>query len=149
MISQKFRHFLLKAIFVSLSQKILTKKVFFFLPFSQEIVSLSKIWYQKWILWLISFPEMYTFIYISVIIWKLQHSICLKKMGSHPLNKRGALKSWLYLKAYIQIYTLMSRLSLRKLIDNFLKTGSITFCYLYKKWENGHFRAVNLQVVWL
>ena len=32
------------------------------------------------------FPEMYTFIDITVIIWKLQHSICFKKnLGSHPL----------------------------------------------------------------
>ena len=82
-ISQKFGHFELKAIFVTLSQKFLIKKVFF-LPFSQKIIILSNIWYQKWILWLISIPEMYTFIYISVIIWKLQHSdVFQKNLGSH------------------------------------------------------------------
>ena len=30
----------------------------------------SKIWYQNWILWLISIPEMYTFIHITVVIRK-------------------------------------------------------------------------------
>ena len=73
-----------KQYFVSLSQKNLAKKVVF-CHFLKKIIILSKIWYQKWILWLISIPEMYTFIYISVIIWKLQHSICFKKnLGSHP-----------------------------------------------------------------
>ena len=58
-----------------------------FLPFSQKISIFSKIWYQKWILWLISIPEMYTFIYITVIVWKLQHSICFKKIWVHtPLT---------------------------------------------------------------
>ena len=34
-----------------------------FLPFSQKNLSFfGKIWYQKWILWLISIPKMYTYI---------------------------------------------------------------------------------------
>ena len=58
-----------------------------FLPFCQKIFIFSKIWYQNWDLRLISIPEMYTFIYISVIIWKLQHSICFFKKWVHtPLN---------------------------------------------------------------
>ena len=36
------------------------------LPLSQKIVIFLEIWYQKWILWLISIPNMYTFIYITV-----------------------------------------------------------------------------------
>ena len=82
MIFQKFGHFELEAIFVSLSQKIFDQKSVF-LPLSQKIIIFSKIWYQKWILWLISIPEMYTFIYITVILWKLQHSICFKKIWVH------------------------------------------------------------------
>ena len=59
----------------------------FFCHFLKKIIILSKIWYQKWILWLIFIPEMYTFIYISVIIWKLQHSISFKKIWVHtPVN---------------------------------------------------------------
>ena len=46
-----------------------------FLPFSQKISIFGQIWYQKQILWLISIPKMYTFIYITVIIRKLQRAI--------------------------------------------------------------------------
>ena len=52
---------------------------FVFLPFSQTISIFSKIWYKKWIFWLISIPDMYTFIYITIIVWNLQHSICFQK----------------------------------------------------------------------
>ena len=42
---------------------------------------------KKWILWLISIPEMYTFIYITVMVWKLQHLICFTKFWVHtPLK---------------------------------------------------------------
>ena len=41
---------------------------------------------------------MYTFIYIIVIVWKLQHSICFKKFGVHtPLIKlliTYAIRTW-------------------------------------------------------
>ena len=47
----------------------------YFLPFSQKITIFGKIWYQKRIFWIISNPEMYTFIYIRVIIRKLQLAI--------------------------------------------------------------------------
>ena len=70
----------------SLSQKCLTKKVIF-CHFLKKSALLEKNWYLKWILWLISIPEMYTFIYITVIVWKLQHSICFKKNWVHtPLK---------------------------------------------------------------
>ena len=55
---------------ISILLNFFTKKCF--LPFSQKITIFGKIWYQKWILWLISIPEMYTFINIIVIIRKLQ-----------------------------------------------------------------------------
>ena len=80
-IFQKFGHFELKAISVSLSQKFLTKKCFFAIFYKSIIF--RKNWHQKWILWLISIPEMYTFIYITVIVWKLQHSMFQKILGSH------------------------------------------------------------------
>ena len=83
-IFQKFGHFSYFCLLVT--KKFLTKKwffFFFFLPFSQIIIIFSKIWYKKWILWLISIPEMYTFINITVIVWKLQHSICFKKFWVH------------------------------------------------------------------
>ena len=36
--------------------------------FNSKLYIFCKIWYQKWILWLISIPEIYTFIYITVIV---------------------------------------------------------------------------------
>ena len=53
--------------FFSLSQIFFLPKKWFFAIFSKNSI-FSKIWYQQWILWLISIPEMYSFIYISVII---------------------------------------------------------------------------------
>ena len=61
----------------SLSQKKLPKKVIFCHFLNQKKTSIfSKIWYQKWILWLISIPKMCTFTNITVKVCKLQHSIC-------------------------------------------------------------------------
>ena len=61
---------------------------------------------QKWILWLISIPEMYTFIYITVMVWKLQHLICLKKkLGSPPPH--GVVKAQVY--KYNEIYTIVNK----------------------------------------
>ena len=88
-IFQKFGHFELKAISVSLSQKFLTKKCFFAIFYKS--IMFRKNWYQKWILWLMSIPEMYTFIYITVIVWKLQHSICFKKFWVHTSLKVALL----------------------------------------------------------
>ena len=45
------------------------------LPFFHKIDIFGRIWYQKWILWLISILKMYTFIYITVIVYKLWHSL--------------------------------------------------------------------------
>ena len=63
----------------SLSQKFDHKKILF--PFSQKISIFVKIWYQNRIHWLISIPEVYTFIYITVIIRKLQHAILFTISG--------------------------------------------------------------------
>ena len=81
------------------------KIVFFFAIFSKMII-FSKIWYQKWILWLISIPEMYTFINITVIFWKLQHLICFKKFCVHTLLKRKKWirGSWMGLSAWTIVY---------------------------------------------
>ena len=58
------------------------------LPFCKKKNSIfSKIWYQKQILWLIYIPEMYTFIYITVIVRKLQHAIFIHNFWVNtPLN---------------------------------------------------------------
>ena len=65
-----------------------------FCHFLKKIIIFSKIWYQKWILWLISISEMYTYIYITVIVSKLQHSICFKYFGFTPLlNEYNAYTS--------------------------------------------------------
>ena len=50
-------------------------KKMIFLSFSQYVSIFDQSWYQKRILWLISIPEMCTFIYITVIIRTLQHAI--------------------------------------------------------------------------
>ena len=56
---------------------------------------------------------MYTFIYISVIILKLQHSICFqKKMGSHPLigyNHRTFYQCFVLKLSYI-VYILKKKI---------------------------------------
>ena len=76
-------------------------KKWFFLPFSQKTKTktkqnktktkakqsiLSKIWYQKWILRLISITEMCIFIYITVtgIIRQLQHATFFTTSGLTP-----------------------------------------------------------------
>ena len=68
MIFQKFEHFQLTDIFVSLSQKFWAKKVIIFCDFLKKIIIFGDIWYQKLILWLISFPKMCTLIYVTVKI---------------------------------------------------------------------------------
>ena len=68
--SKKVSIFNSKLFFFRLSQFVFNKKGF--LPFSQKITIFGKIWYQKRILWLISIPEIYTFVYIGVMIKKLQ-----------------------------------------------------------------------------
>ena len=85
-ISQKFGHFY-SNFFVSLSQKLLTKKVGF-CHFLKKIIILSKIWYQKWILWLISIQEMYTFIHFSNNLKVTTLDMFQKKIGFTSL-KRG------------------------------------------------------------
>ena len=62
----------------------------------------SKIWYQKWILWLISIPKMYTFIYITVIVWKLQHSICFKQIWVDTPLKEHYANPQIYWQRYMQ-----------------------------------------------
>ena len=69
------------SIFNSLFLFFFSLSIFFFypksdcLPFSQKICIFGKIWYQKRILCLISIPGLYTFIFITVIIWKLRCAI--------------------------------------------------------------------------
>ena len=61
-----------------------TKKVIF-LPFPPPKTGIfSKIWYQKWILLLISIPEMFTFIYTTITIRKLQCAIFFTISGLTP-----------------------------------------------------------------
>ena len=56
--------------------------------FSQKITIFGKIWYQKRNLWLTYIPKMYTFIYIRVIIRKLQLAIVFTISGfTFPLSK--------------------------------------------------------------
>ena len=44
-----------------------------FLPFSQNTGFFSKIWCQKWILWLISFQKIYTMMYFALMFQKLMY----------------------------------------------------------------------------
>ena len=54
----------------------------------------NQIQYQKWILWLISIPNMYTFIYITVKVEKLLRSLFLSNfLGWHqPENGENKRK---------------------------------------------------------
>ena len=83
-LNMMFKHFSIfySKLFFYLVTKIIDQEIDF-LPFCQKVSIFSKIWYQKWILWLISIPKMYTFIYIKVIVWESHHSICFKKMWGH------------------------------------------------------------------
>ena len=67
----------------------------------------GQIWYQKWILWFISSPEMYTFIYITVII-KLQRSIFFTIFGLTLTLKGSSLTliqtSWTFFSSFNMTY---------------------------------------------
>ena len=94
--SSNFSIFNSKLLFLACHKNFWRKKWFFFTIFS-KISIFSIIWYQKRILWLISVLEMYPFIYITVIDWKLQHSIGFNKIWVHtPFFKtsHNCWKNW-------------------------------------------------------
>ena len=65
-------------------------KKWFLAIFSKKSAFFGQIWYQKRILWLISIPGIYTFIYITVIIRKLQHAVFFTISGlTRPLSYRS------------------------------------------------------------
>ena len=107
------------SIFFRLSPQIWTKQ--WFSAFSKKTNKqnktnsiFSKIWYQKWILWLISIPKMYrpnlyTCIYITVIVWKLLTALDIFKKRYIFKKKK---KNWV---CEDLIKFVKSKMSLRKL----------------------------------
>ena len=85
MIFKQFLAFWIKNLFFLACHKNLWPKGVF-CHFLKKKSIFGKRWYQKWILWLISIQKMYIFIYITVVVWELQHSICFKKNGFTPLK---------------------------------------------------------------
>ena len=72
--SSHFSSFKSRLLFLA-CQKFFYQKSDFCRFLKKKIIIFGKIWYQKQILWLISIQEMYTYIYIRVIIRKLQLAI--------------------------------------------------------------------------
>ena len=91
-----FSIFKQKLYFVRPSNKCWVKKSSF-LKVSQNIEICIKIWCQKWVLWLISFPKMYTIMYFALMVQKLQHSIYFTTQRLHPLLKI-LIPAYMYVK---------------------------------------------------
>ena len=92
--SGKFSIFNSKFFFFSLSQTFLTKNVGFchFLKKSEFLV---KFYIKNGFSDSFAFQKCILLIYITITVWKLQHSICFKKIWVHtPLKKVNCSKLW-------------------------------------------------------